>query len=435
MSCFSPLRRACCLVLAAAVLVVTAPHSWSAPAEGGEDADQRDAQRQIDDMQQGLVRAQQQLVELLSAGPTSEEAKAMVQALRQEVASRMAEIEKLTQALAHMRQQAAEQQEQAVVAKLKEALDASRAQIAALNAQLAKQEQEHEEQPIDNAQLRIFRLKYLSAQDASFTVREIVSGPLRVSVDHRANALVVAGDEKSLQVIESLLQALDSSDVQAESAAAQGEPARSLLVRVFWLADGLAEGEGSEVGDYLPPAVIDAVDKLGVVNPRIVTQTANTISRDGNPDRSVEFNTTAPALVLKIPATLNVSGRVQPIRDNRAELDVSIEATGSTVGTGLKGSIVVPLGNYMVLGTANSVIPDLAAATGPVDLNGDGVIDIIPAGGMPGGPGGGRDGGFGGGRGGGGFGGPMGLAPGSYKTSRFVFVVQVVDAESYAAVK
>jgi hypothetical protein len=427
----SPLNRVCRLAVVATLIIAPAMCTSAATSE--------DIQRQIEAMQESVVKAQQQLLVLLSSGaPANDQgAKSTAEALGAKIEARTAELEKLKQMLAQARERESAESRGAELAKLQADLARSQAQVAELNAQLAKMEQEREEQPIDNAEFKIFTLKNLNPQDASFTVQEILSGsPMRVAVDHRANSLVVAGDEKTLQIVEALLQQLDSTVGSAEPAASR-EAARSLLVRIFWLADGLPEGEGVEPRNVLPLPVRNALEKLGLVGPRIVGQTVNAISRNDNGGDSAKFRTSIPALLFKQPAALNCSGDLSSLRDDRAELYVAIQASGPSISADLSGSVVAPLGHYMVLGTANSLIPD--PATNPaVSQSSD-----PPRGGMDGGRGfDGGGGGFDGGRGGYGATAPgtyidpvtgmAGQAQGSFKTSRFAFVVQVVEAESFA---
>ena len=123
------------------------------------------------------------------------------------------------------------------------------------------------------------------------------------------------------------------------------------------------------------------------------------------------------------------------------------------VGCDLSGSLITPLGHYMVLGTANSIAGQPTASMGMGEMPGGyggefgrGYGGEGGAGGRGGEGGAGGRGGFGGegGRGGEMARGDMAMeedasaaAPADgegpkYKTSRFAFVVQVIDGESYA---
>jgi hypothetical protein len=233
------------------------------------------------------------------------------------------------------------------------------------------------------------------------------------------------------------------------------------LLRVFWLADGLPEGNGQNPGDFLPKSVLQATNKLGLEAPRLVTQTVNSLAL-GRED-AVDFSTNVPAVLLGQPTGLNCEGRLKLVSDDRVRLEMSVHVGGPLVNCELHGSLATPLGHYMVLGTANSVMAEGGPSAGMMGAG----PGMMPGGGQVG-PEGGRPG-FGrpgqpfrggespraGAPGPGGFGGPEaaagpGAAPGgeaggtgteqqgakpSFNTSRFAFVVQVIEGQSYPAEK
>ena len=149
---------------------------------------------------------------------------------------------------------------------------------------------------------------------------------------------------------------------------------------------------------------------------------------------------------MRQPAGLGCEGVLQLVSDDRVRLVMGVHVGGEGVNCDLKGSLSTPLGHFMVLGTANSVIGDDGAT-----------IQTIPGAGGPGmrpGVGVGPEGRFGPGRMGPGIAGmarPSGPegpgAPGgavpveqparkpNFATSRFAFVVQVVEAQSYPVEK
>jgi hypothetical protein len=155
-----------------------------------------------------------------------------------------------------------------------------------------------------------------------------------------------------------------------------------------------------------------------------VTQTVNSLSVEEG-GSSMEFSTNVPAILFEQSVTLTCAGTMGATTDNRADVDMQLTVGGFFgVNCDLKGSLVTPLGHFMVLGTANSLIPEQQASD--------------PAGapeamGMPMGRGGemGRGGGGYGGRGGEGGGMMMGVPSAKYNASRFAFVVQVIEAESF----
>jgi hypothetical protein len=308
-------------------------------------------------------------------------------------------------------------------------------------------------EPIEGAQTRVFKLAYTPTDDAAKKILSLF-GPrtLRVSTDDRSNSLIVFGKADQMEQVSQLLQAVDvpsenpGAGADPTARTSNGDDMRSVLLRVFWLADGLPEGEGEPPANYLPVPVLEAMDRLGLDGPRLVAQTVNSLA--SHPAERVSFATNVPALLFKQPAQLSCSGDMDPVTGDRTRLRVQINVTGHVV-CDLSGSLVTPLGHYMVLGTANSIIGG-SRPTMPLGRDW-----------MPGGYGGyGREGGYGGrgrfsgesGRGYGEFGGrgemamgaeggemaveeaaaPAEKKPPKYSTSRFAFVVQVIDGESYA---
>jgi hypothetical protein len=308
-------------------------------------------------------------------------------------------------------------------------LQATMAHLEQLERQRA---QERDEPPIEGAVAQIFPLRYAKAAEAAQTLESLFGSQVRVAVDDRSNNLVVSGKEKSLEAVRSLLQGLDEPSIASnDGGPATESPTRTVLLRVFWLADGLPEGEGQEPSQFLPSAAIKAMDRLGLNKPRLVTQTVNSLAVGDQ--REVEFTTQVPAILLKQPVNLQCSGRMQPIPGDKKALDIQLNVAGQGVICELKGSLGIPLGHYMVLGTANSVIPDQATLA-------------AQAGAFYGGEGGYGRRGYGGFAGEGGFGrgeadpaaamaaegAPQAVEP-TYQTSRFAFVVQLIEGESYAA--
>lgn len=275
-----------------------------------------------------------------------------------------------------------------------------------------------------DAVIRVFALKYLQAGQAAETVTSIFGDrPLRVAIDPRAHTLIVAGAEDALDSVGALLAKLDvdSGEDEASSSPMTGGAApRSLLVRIFWLADGLGDDEGRRPIGPLPQSVVEAVSQLGLDHPRLVGQTVNALSRDGDPTREVGFQTRVPALLFKQPVQLQCIGAVSPVQNGRVDLTVEIDATGPSVDTELSGSLTAPLGHYMVLGTANSVSADAAT------LAANAAMGAAMGGRGGGGEFGGRGGFDGGGQ-------APAFAEPKYDTSHFAFVVQVVEGESFPA--
>jgi hypothetical protein len=295
--------------------------------------------------------------------------------------------------------------------------------------QMAEEERERALPPIESGDLKIFSLQALPAKNAAEAIESLFgANTMRVAIDDRTNSLIVFGKPDSLPVIEALLTRLDQQEQpkggDRQKAPTATESNVSLLLRLFWLADGK---EGSDPADVLPASVLRATKKLGLKEPRLVAQTVNSLAV-GNRE-AVDFATSVPAVLAMQMVGLECSGEVKMDRDQRADVKMQVQVAGPGIQCQLKGSLATPLGHYMVLGTANSIIglnqPAVPGAD-PMAMNAE---FGGPAAGF--GPDGGALGPEGGVPGEGGF--PAGQGPPALKTSRFAFVVQVIEGESFPA--
>ena len=303
--------------------------------------------------------------------------------------------------------------------------------------------------PLENGTMKLYKLKFVPAHAAAQTVESLFGAQaLRLAVDERGNTLIAYSKPESIAALDSLVSRLD------EQAAAAADPdkstknnaalPRSLMVRVFWLADGVPQTFGQNPADFLPASVLAATAKLGLESPRLVVQTVSSLAT-GKED-TVEFSTSVPAALFEQAVVMNCGGKLKLVSDDRVRVDMNAHVVGDTTSCDLIGSMATPLGHYMVLGTANSRFAQGGMAAG-----------AMPGGEMgmagPAGPGGfqpgttprrGRTEAAPGGEFGGPAADPTTGMPGdpsgmpaqrSFTTSRFAFVVQVVEGKSYEAEK
>jgi hypothetical protein len=292
-------------------------------------------------------------------------------------------------------------------------------QLAKANQQLAQRDQKLQEvarriassdrahalTPIDGAEVKVYELKYAPAESVASAVTELMGEQTaRIATDNRTNAVVVYGKPQSLPMIEALVARLDQRSTPDKKPVNEAEvDTTPLMLRVFWLADGL-KGEGGDPSSVLPTNVCAAVEKLGLEEPAIVTQNVTTLSVGS--DNPAEFATEIPALLLGKQVTLDLGGKLTLAASDRAALAMTAQVSGGGMNSQLKGSLSMRLGHYMVLGTSNLVVPD--ANNTAISPKGSGPQPLaVPAGAAP----------------------PVSR----YNSSRFAFVVQVVPAESYSA--
>jgi hypothetical protein len=354
------------------------------------------------------------------------------------------------------RYRADQSQESSNLQEMKKQLAKREMQLAEREKQLAtaaKQLTEERRPPLpalDNGTIKVYRFMYAQPRDAAKTVESLFgTQSLRLAVDERSNSLLVYGRPDTVSTLDALLTRLDeqASPDGAKPAATSAAAPRSLLLRVFWLADLMPETVGQAPTDFLPMSVLEAVtEKLGLEAPRLVAQSATSLAT--NKDEPIEFSANVPAVLLEQPAMMSCSGKLKLVDENRARMEMGVQVGGPAANCDLRGSMATPLGHYMVLGTANSMIAEGGAMMGGPGGPGMGLRgremrpggrgefgEATPAAGaVPGGfgpEGGAADpsAGLPGAEG--------GAMPGkpNYRTSRFAFVVQVIDGQSYEPAK
>jgi hypothetical protein len=410
-----------------------------------------------------VIEAQKELAKLqdlrnrflqLTQGELSETKKADMSRLRDEISAATAF--KPTASPESFSDQSAEMRQQ--IQQMRSQLAEREKQMAIMANQLAEQRR-GPMPPLENGTLKIYRLLYANARDGANSVESLFgTQSLRVAVDERSNSLLIYGKPEIVGTVDALLNRLDeqASPNRSEKKSTGSVSPRSLMLRVFWLADSVPETVGQNPADFLPKSVLEATRKLGLEAPRLVTQTVNALAT--GKDDSVDFSSSVPALLMDQAIGMTCQGKLKWVADDRVRLDMAVRVGGQI---DLQGSMATPLGHYMVLGTANSMI----AESGPM------------AGGMTGGPGMGMGRGPMGPRGG--IGGPGSFGPGpepgaapapeaaapgaagpegefsgppdpsagpggaaigqpvkkKYETSRFAFVIQVIEGQSYGAEK
>lgn len=381
-------------------------------------------EQQIEEKKQAIYDLQQKLIPLLRRAHDDPKARVEAENLQNEIAF-------LSQALGALSQKlykdpampGLEPLQPSAMEELTQArkmLALREQQIAEMQQALAKLDRDRNLPPLEGAQVKGYRLSFAPAREIAQAVESVFGAQaVRVASDDRTNAVVVFAKAQTIPAIDALVDQLDKYGRVDDSGNVPSSPP-PLMLRLFWLADGLPESEGQEAHLYLPNSVLAATEKLGLMAPRLVTQTVNSLAV--GVEEPVEFSTNVPAILLNQPASLACMGHLKLVQDNRVGLEMEVHVGACD----LKGSLAMPLGHYMVLGTANSVIADAAT------------VARMGGGGM-GMAGRGEFGPEGHGR----FRGAMPAdgagaaeqqpAEPQFNTSRFAFVVQVVEGESYTA--
>jgi hypothetical protein len=234
--------------------------------------------------------------------------------------------------------------------ELHKRLAEAKAQIAALSA---KQQLLSKAPLPDNAQLKVFALRHVKPNEAGDVLFRILGNDsgMRVAIDQRTNALLLAGTDKQLSVAESLVEKLDQpSDDQ------KGKTSETLQVRIVWIVDGLPDTEGKNVEPpFVSPQVLDGLIELGFENPRVVCQQVSMLTLDKDRRRG-EFHFQLPVLVEGHPWRFEGQGEISLAADERYALQFNLNlGQPKKEGCQLSGSIFTPLAHYNVLGTTTFV--------------------------------------------------------------------------------
>jgi type II secretory pathway component GspD/PulD (secretin) len=241
-------------------------------------------------------------------------------------------------------------------ARIQEELQRAQAQLA----ELAARRQEADPLPED-VDLKVFHLQHVGPHNLAEILSSILrNNTPRIAVDERTNALLVAGTEKQLSLIEALAQKLDRPAGGSE----MQKPDETLQVRVVWLLD---INEGMDPNEKLvSPQVVDALGELGFQEPKVICQqvTTLTLNEEDGSSRRGRFNFSVPVLIQSQPWYFEGHGQIEPLAGDRFNLQFEMQYqqhTGEGRGRSsfnegkLGGSIYTPLGHYTVMGTTTFV--------------------------------------------------------------------------------
>ncbi len=209
-----------------------------------------------------------------------------------------------------------------------------------------------------NSEVSVFRLKYIRVSSAANTISALLGKEgFRLAIEETANQLIVSAPAEISEAIGELLHKIDVTPTQKNknrvTSQKQSAP-KSLQVHTFWLAAGLLDNSTTE---HLPESVIEALNKIGITNPGIVTQsTTSLIAKDVSTFKSfmhATFKNQEFLFTNNAELSLNEGQQI--------ELHVHtqiLKRSENKNACELRGSMTAPLGHYMVLGTTNYVTED-----------------------------------------------------------------------------
>jgi hypothetical protein len=342
MNTFSNARRfglhhVCVVAIACAAFTDQAAGQRS---DGREDKDQIDAESSISDDEKALLK----VIEEQRRAAGAQRAEATEQYRRA-----MSEIEQV--------RRRGSDEAQAELAKAKEQLEMARAQLAEIAAKQQQELQTQAEPLPENTILRIYHLQHVKPQNLAAVLAPIFrNNAPRISIDDRSNALLVAGNEKQLSIVEELAQTLDR---EIPEIAQEQNNQETLQVRIVWLLD---INDGMEPTDKLvSPQVVEALGELGFEHPKVVCQQVTTLTLGERTENNRgQFHFQVPVLIQSQPWQLEGQGEIEPSAGQRFSLNFNLRfhqvLNQRQIQQGqLGGSIYTPLGHYTVMGTTTFV--------------------------------------------------------------------------------
>jgi hypothetical protein len=335
------LHHVCVVAIACAAFTDQAAGQRS---DGRKDKDQIDAESSSSDDEKALLK----VIEEQRRAAEAQRAEATEQYRRA-----MSEIERVRR---HGSTEA-----QVEMAKVREQLEMAHAQLAEAAAKQQQTQQAQAEPLPENTILRIYHLQHVKPQNLVAVLAPIFrNNAPRIAVDDRSNALLVAGNERQLSIVEELAKTLDR---EIPEIAQEQNNQETLQVRIVWLLD---INDGMEPTDKLvSPQVVEALGELGFEHPRVVCQQVTTLTL-GEENRRGQFHFQVPVLIQSQPWQFEGQGHIEPIAGSRFNLrfDLAFKHMNMVQGGGkpptgygghLGGSIYTPLGHYTVMGTTTFV--------------------------------------------------------------------------------
>ena len=206
--------------------------------------------------------------------------------------------------------------------------------------------------PIENGKLHVFQLKHVSPTFLTETLETFLGkDKLRIVNEMGTETLLVYSSDEVAEQINEVVNALDTDPAPPSNQPADIQPTQSLRLRIFWLAEGDPMDRNTDPEEFLPEAVINAVKTLGLQTQKLVAQSTTSLVVGHGDDNSEGFQFQFPATTDEEMFTLQCQGEIT--LDNQPRLDLQISIDTPTSPLELSGIITAPLDHFMVLGTTH----------------------------------------------------------------------------------
>lgn len=179
------------------------------------------------------------------------------------------------------------------------------------------------DQPAESQALtKILHPRKSQVTDLAKMVSQLPGGErLRVAIDRRTNSLILSGSKQELEVVEELIETLDSLDGTHEPSAPD-EVERDWLVRLVWLIDGDDDAGRTLPDDLktnLQPVLVE-LKKYGFTKLKLGSQVFVQVTPNGR------FDAQGNASLGEQPYRLTLEGELADAKQGSSTLQVSIAA-------------------------------------------------------------------------------------------------------------
>jgi hypothetical protein len=209
--------------------------------------------------------------------------------------------------------------------------------------------------PSQQTETHVFDLEHIHGHVMVETILGILGrDELRLS-QVSAHRLVVNAEQETLDAVAMLIKKLDHPEVVSETLDRSGLP-QTLMARIFWLSDGPTYPDARSAEESLPSSVISALTRIGIEDAFFVLQSNTSIALGD--DRAQFEVEDVPATVFGERWLFGARGEVHAAGDDRIRLQmeaatIRVDRDRKSHENHIRGSMITPLGHYMVLGTAN----------------------------------------------------------------------------------
>jgi hypothetical protein len=170
-------------------------------------------------------------------------------------------------------------------------------------------------------------------------------GGFTAAVDERTNALLVRATDSQHQIIQVVLETLDTPEVRSNPEPDESSARTQRRLMFYWLASGRDFETDKPVPSYLQ-SVVEELEELGIDNVQLVSRSLAAL--DGG---NVSLHSTVDAGNYR-SLDLVLDGRLMSGDEETIRLALNVRATHAEDVSHVESTIIAPYGHFVVLGTS-----------------------------------------------------------------------------------